>query len=134
MIICLLLFILPQNLDFLKFWSADENQRPTAISPPLVPWKYVQQKMSWGLIFLLGGGFAIAEAAKASGMSHMVADNLGALYSLNRYCIMLIAGLTGAILTQFSSNVAVANIILPVMATIAQVSTTEVGLIYNYFF
>ena len=35
-------------------------------SPRLLDWDTVQQKLPWGIIILLGSGFAIAEAAEVS--------------------------------------------------------------------
>ena len=41
---------------------------PTPPEPalPLLDWQTVQLKMQWGVIMLLGGGFAIADAVKVS--------------------------------------------------------------------
>lgn len=116
MLIAMLIFILPAKSDFFYMCSKDKNKRPTAASPPLVTWKFVQQKMPWGLIFLLGGGFAMAEASKESGMSHMIAQKLQSIIELDKIYVMIITCLTTVCLTQFASNVAVANVILPVIS------------------
>lgn len=34
---------------------------PTTPSQGLITWKYINTKVPWSLIFLLGGGFALAE-------------------------------------------------------------------------
>lgn len=81
--------------------------------------------MPWGLIFLLGGGFAMAEASKVSGMSHLIAQQLQTITSLNKIYIMIITCLTAIFLTQFASNVAVANVILPVVSEICVVSNMK---------
>jgi len=39
---------------------------PPAPAPPLLDWETVHAKMQWGVIMLLGGGFAIADAVKVS--------------------------------------------------------------------
>lgn len=82
----------------------------------------VQQKLPWGLIFLLGGGFALAEASKVSGMSELIADHLHGFAMLPRFWVMVISCLFATLLTQFSSNVAVANVVLPVLAEMSLVS------------
>lgn len=123
MIVCMLIFVLPAKPDFIHMFSQDESKRPKVASPSLVSWKVVQQKMPWGLIFLLGAGFAMAEASKESGMSHMIAEHLHSFTSLNRVYILIATGMTAAVLTQFASNVAVANVILPVLAEMSVVST-----------
>lgn len=122
MIVCMLIFILPSKPDFIYMFSKDESKRPKTASPALVSWKVVQQKLPWGLIFLLGGGFAMAEASKESGMSHMIAEHLHSFTSLNRVYILLATCTITVVLTQFASNVAVANVILPVLAEMSVVS------------
>lgn len=84
----------------------------------------VQQKLPWGLIFLLGGGFALAEASKVSGMSQLIADHLHGFAMLPQFWVMVITCLFTTFITQFvSSNVAVANVILPVVAEMSLVSS-----------
>lgn len=78
--------------------------------------------MPWGLIFLLGGGFALAEGSKASGMSEMIATSLADLAKLPKLAVLVIACLCASIITDFSSNVAVANVILPVLAEMSVVA------------
>ncbi|KAJ8982247.1 hypothetical protein NQ317_013549 [Molorchus minor] len=79
LIVVLLLFVIPAKPDFIYIFSNDESKRPKVASQALVTWKVIQQKMPWGLIFLLGGGFALAEASKVSGMNHMIAEHLRGL-------------------------------------------------------
>ncbi|XP_050502639.1 protein I'm not dead yet isoform X2 [Diabrotica virgifera virgifera] len=116
LIVVMIMFIVPSKPDFIYIFSGNDQKRPKVPSTALISWKIVQQKMPWGLLFLLGGGFAMAEGSKASGMSHMIAQHLRGFTSLNKYYVMLISGCMGAMLTQFSSNVACANVLLPVLA------------------
>lgn len=118
----MLFFIIPAKPDFIHIFSNDETKRPKTPSPALLTWKIVQQKLPWGLIFLLGGGFALAEGSKASGMNHFIVHYLGSVIFLPRLAIMVIACLLACLLTQFSSNIAVCNVILPVLAEISEVS------------
>ena len=116
LIVVLLLFVIPAKPKFLRIFHADPARRPLVPSPPLITWKAVQTKMPWGLIFLLGGGFALAEGSKASGMSDMIADHLEGLIKLPPMGVMVLACLFASVITDFSSNVAVANVLLPVLA------------------
>lgn len=122
LIVVFLLFIIPARPDFIYIFSKNESKRPKVASQSLVTWNIIQKKMPWGLIFLLGGGFALAEASKVSGMSHMIAEHLRGFASLPKFYVMMISGLMATILTQFSSNVAVANVVLPVLAEISLVA------------
>lgn len=116
LIVVMFLFMLPAKLDFLRIFSKDEAARPKTASAPLVTWKVVQQKLPWGLIFLLGGGFALAEGSRESGMSELIAANLKTIVELPKLAVLAIACLIASTLTEFSSNVAVANVLLPVLA------------------
>lgn len=122
LIVVFLLFIIPARPDFIYIFSKNESKRPKVASQSLVTWNIIQKKMPWGLIFLLGGGFALAEASKVSGMSHMIAEHLRGFASMPKFYVMMISGLMATILTQFSSNVAVANVVLPVLAEISLVA------------
>lgn len=120
LIVVMLLFILPAKPDFLRIFRRNESERPNAPSPSLVTWKVVQTKMPWGLIFLLGGAFALAEGSQTSGMSQLIANQLNGLLVLHKFWIMVIASLVASVLTEFSSNVAVANVILQVLAELSR--------------
>ena len=50
----------------LPFWATCFNISCVDISAyqPLLTWSKVEKNVSWGVILLLGGGFAIAKASK----------------------------------------------------------------------
>ncbi|CAH1382339.1 unnamed protein product [Tenebrio molitor] len=122
LIVVLLLFMIPARPDFLYILSKDETKRPKTPSPALITWKVIQHKLPWGLIFLLGGGFALAEASKESKMSELIADHLHGMATLPKFAVMVISCVFATVLTQFSSNVAVANVLLPVLAEMSKVA------------
>lgn len=122
LIVVMLLFVLPAKPDFLKIFSKDPSKRPAVASQALITWKVVQQKLPWGLIFLLGGGFALAEGSKESGMSELIAYHLKGIVQLPKFVVLVIACLIASVLTEFSSNVAVANVLLPVLAEMSKVA------------
>lgn len=70
-------------------------------------------------MFLLGGGFALAEAGNLSGMSSLLGRSMIGLKPLHPMLILLFVCLGCSALTEFTSNVAIANIILPVLAEMA---------------
>lgn len=59
--IVIALFMLPANWNWLKIISGKPDQLPKATTPSLITWKYINQNVPWSLIFLLGGGFALAK-------------------------------------------------------------------------
>ena len=38
-------------------------------SSSLLDWDYAKDKLPWGIVLLLGGGFALSDACKVSGLS-----------------------------------------------------------------
>lgn len=109
------MYFFPSKPDFLYSFSKDEEKRPKKRSEALLTWKIVQQKMHWGFVFLLGGGFALAEGSKESGMSELIGEKLSALAVYPKLAVMLMIIMAVCFITQiFSSNVAVANIVIPV--------------------
>lgn len=69
---------------------------------------------------LLGGGYAIAAAVKVSGLTCFIAAALGnAGDGVNLFTFLVVLVLLVATFTEFASNAATANIILPVLAATA---------------
>ncbi|XP_066601410.1 protein I'm not dead yet-like [Prorops nasuta] len=116
MLMTILFFVIPSKLDFLHAFDKDPNKRPTKPSPALITWKTIHQKMHWSLILVLGGGFAISAGSTKSELSGMLGAALGGLKSIHILAILFIVCLFAEIVTELTANVAVANIILPVLA------------------
>ncbi|XP_042889595.1 solute carrier family 13 member 5-like isoform X5 [Penaeus japonicus] len=116
MFIVFLLFVLPAKLNFWCF--RDPNAPPTA-SPACMSWDVVQKKIPWGVVLLLGGGFAMAEASKVSGLSIWLGDQLQYFNVMPKEAIVFIVCLMTAMLTEVASNTATASILLPVLKELA---------------
>ena len=41
-------------------------------SPSILHWRLVETKLSWGVLFLIGGGFALADGFSVSGLSDYI--------------------------------------------------------------
>lgn len=109
------MYFVPARPTFIHAFSKDEEKRPKESSEALLTWKVVQAKMHWGFVFLLGGGFALAEGSKASGMSELIGEKLSALSVYPKVAVLLMVIFIVCFITQiFSSNVAVTNIVMPV--------------------
>jgi solute carrier family 13 (sodium-dependent dicarboxylate transporter), member 2/3/5 len=93
---------------------------PTSSGPALLTWKYAEARTPWNLIFLLGGGFAIAEGGSASGMSKQIGDALSQFQNLHPIVILIIVAVFCKVLTEFSTNTSVANITLPILANLSK--------------
>ena len=134
MIVVLLLFMFPAKMDFRYMFSEDEERRPKAASSGLITWRFVNQKMHWSLIFLMGGGFALADGIKNSGMGDLTAEKLSVIVDLPPVQILIICSLLAMVVTQFTSNAAVANILLPIIANIARVSILSLFVVTIFVF
>lgn len=65
---------------------------------------------------MLGGGFALARGGRESGMSAMLGTHLSSLKDLPFLVVLFLVCLFAQVFTEFASNVAVANVMLPVLA------------------
>jgi len=118
--IVILLFVIPANPRFLFFRPALERG-PEIPSPALLDWKYAQDRIPWGLFLLMGAGFALSDASKVSGLSLWLGQRLTQLEVLPPFAIMLIICIMTASITEVASNTATANILLPILAEMAEI-------------
>ncbi len=77
------------------------------------------ERLPWGVIILFGGGLSIAAAFQSSELAQWLGSQLTAVQSLHLFLIILIITLSVNFLTEVTSNVATASIMLPVLAALA---------------
>ena len=75
------------------------------------------QKVPWGIILLFGGGFALAKGFTTTGFSEFIGQQLTSLSSLNPFLIIILTAAIAASLTEFMSNTALSQMILPIVAS-----------------
>jgi sodium-dependent dicarboxylate transporter 2/3/5 len=87
-------------------------------SEALLTWE-ITSKIPWHIVFLFGGGFALAKGFVDSGLSTYAGGLLSDASELSP--TLLIGTLTGlmSILTEFTSNTATTEMILPVISGLA---------------
>ncbi|KAJ8047514.1 Solute carrier family 13 member 3 [Holothuria leucospilota] len=106
--------------DYIPCSKEDKpSQRQEKKVTPLLTWKNVAEKMAWDVIFLVGGGAAMAEACKASGLSSWLGEQLAVFGSLPPGLMTLFVSFIVAAFTEITSNTATATIILPIFAELA---------------
>ncbi len=100
--IAILLFIVP---------SSKKNEA-------LVGWK-IMMKLPWHIVFLFGGGFALAKGFIDSGLSNYIGSLLAEAGNFSPS--ILVTSLTGmmSILTEFTSNTATTEMMLPIISGLA---------------
>jgi sodium-dependent dicarboxylate transporter 2/3/5 len=97
-----LLFILPAGRD--------RDARPRR----MMDWE-TAQRLPWGILLLFGGGFAIAEGFRSSGMSQWTAQALSGIEPDSP--LMMLAGVCTLLtfVTEITSNTATTQVMLPVI-------------------
>ncbi len=96
----LVVFALPTEYNFWPFQKLAD--RP-ASAPALIDWKTVEKRLPWGVILLLGGGFAVSDACEKSGLSKWLVAQLLILVNLPAWAICTIVCTLTAMLTQVGS-------------------------------
>uniref|UniRef100_A0A3Q3JXF7 Solute carrier family 13 member 1 n=1 Tax=Monopterus albus TaxID=43700 RepID=A0A3Q3JXF7_MONAL len=86
----------------------------------MISWKEFQASMPWTVALLVGGGFALAEGSKESGLSLWVAELLTPLGELPVLATITIACIIITTVTQVASNAATITIFLPILSPLAE--------------
>ncbi|XP_013377596.1 PREDICTED: solute carrier family 13 member 5 isoform X2 [Chinchilla lanigera] len=119
--VAILLFIVPSQKPKFNFCSQTEEEMKTPFyPPPLLDWKVTQEKVPWGIVLLLGGGFALAKGCEASGLSEWMGKQMEPLSSVSPAAITLILSLLIAVSTECTSNVATTTLFLPIFASMSR--------------
>ncbi|MEX0900819.1 MAG: DASS family sodium-coupled anion symporter [Gammaproteobacteria bacterium] len=77
------------------------------------------QKLPWGILLLFGGGLSLAAAISANGVDAWLASGFAGLDGVHLLWVLLAATTLVVFLTELSSNTAVANTFIPVLAAAA---------------
>ena len=109
MFFALLLFFIPSKNEKEKF---------------ILDWVDIKN-IPWEVLFLFGGGFALAKAFKVSHLTHWVGQELAFITTLHPILLILIVVVTLEIVTEFTSNTATTTIMLPILAGIAQIGHVD---------
>ncbi len=98
----IVLFLLPGNTkgEGLLSWSDTPN-------------------LPWGIILLMGGGFALAAGFQLSGLAEWIGTNASVPDALPLFAVVLIVTTLVNFLTEITSNVATTAMLLPVLAAAA---------------
>jgi sodium-dependent dicarboxylate transporter 2/3/5 len=75
------------------------------------------QKVPWSIILLFGGGFALAKGFTTTGLSDFLGQQLTGLASVNPIWIIIITATLVTFLTELTSNTALTQMIIPIVAS-----------------
>ncbi|KER25705.1 hypothetical protein T265_06878 [Opisthorchis viverrini] len=87
----------------------------------LLPWNVVQKRVPWGIIFVLGGGFALSDVCQYSGLSAVIGRYLMEhVNGLPVFGLVAIFSILGAFFTELTSNAATISILLPILFSLSE--------------
>jgi sodium-dependent dicarboxylate transporter 2/3/5 len=89
---------------------------------PAITWKEATQ-IDWGVVLLYGGGFALGVLSFQTGLAEAMGRGLTGLLPVEgRFGLLVASVLFAAILSETTSNTASANMVVPVVISIARAS------------
>lgn len=86
----------------------------------LLSWKSAQEKLPWGMLLLFGGGYAVSAGYKVSGLDVGIGRLLDGAAAYPPWLLVLVVCAFATAFSEVSSNSAVTNILLPVVAVLAE--------------
>ncbi len=89
------------------------------VSSRLLDWKQAARGTPWGIVFLLGGGFALAAGITDSGLAAWIGAWLGALGGLPGWVLVVAVCVLTTAMTETTSNVATVLMLSPAVAAMA---------------
>lgn len=81
----------------------------------LLDWKNAGS-IPWGILLLFGGGIALAQGFKSSGLSELIAAQLVEVTRMPEFLMILIVCLVVTFLTEITSNTAITVLLMPILA------------------
>ncbi|WP_437227107.1 SLC13 family permease [Planctomicrobium sp. SH661] len=104
----LLLFLLPGD------------RLPSGERPRLLTWADAERNIPWGMLLLFGGGFAMADAFSTTRLSEWIGQGFAGLLQDQPVLVLVLATCSLlTFLTEFTSNTATINTLLPILAAIS---------------
>ncbi|XP_013142971.1 PREDICTED: protein I'm not dead yet-like [Papilio polytes] len=122
-LVCFLMLVVPSTTQFIEYFKTkDTTNQPSGSIPSVLNWHLMDEIMPYSFMFLLGGGFALSEAAKKeySDLNGKIGQLLKNLSSLPNFLIIFLIIIFTTFVTNFASNVAVCNVITPIAMQLAK--------------
>ncbi|MCF8237010.1 MAG: DASS family sodium-coupled anion symporter [Saprospiraceae bacterium] len=107
--VCILLFMIP---------AKTEKRR-------ILEWSDVQ-RLPYGIVLLFGSGFALALGFMESGLSDWLAERLEILHHVHPLVLLLVSGMVITVISEFASNIACVQMVLPIMVALGAESDLPV--------
>jgi sodium-dependent dicarboxylate transporter 2/3/5 len=105
----IILFLIPSGN------SANDGKRRGC----LMEWPFAENRVPWGVLLLIGGGFALAAGVDKTGLSAIIGNAMGGLSELSPVLLIGVVVLIVCILSELGSNTATASLVIPILAGVA---------------
>ena len=104
------------NIDMSRDNNNDDSDRESGNR--LLNWNAAVQ-IPWGVLLLIGGGIALADAFTATGLDKLIAQQLVFLEGMEYSVIIFIMVAITALIGEVMSNTATAALMIPISASVA---------------
>lgn len=84
----------------------------------ILDWK-TAERIPWGVLILFGGGLALAEGFQSTGLAEWIGQKFTLLEGVSFFILLLVIIASVNFLTEVTSNVATASMLLPILASVA---------------
>ena len=96
-----------------------ESGATRVMGPDVIP------RLPWNIVLLFGGGFALAAGFQTTGLAELIGSQFEALGNLPPFLMIVVVCLSLTFLTEFTSNTATTEMVLPILASVAVVTGTH---------
>lgn len=125
MLLACVLFIWPTEMPDFIWLRSDPETKPVK-RKSLMTWQAMQKKFPWSIIMLLGGGFAMADGIKSSGLDNWIGCSIQQMIgTLPTLGIVSAVVVLVTCITTVASNAATATIFIPILMSLAETLKTN---------
>ncbi len=89
------------------------------MGPDVIP------RLPWNIVLLFGGGFALAAGFQETGLAQLIGGRFEVLGNLPVFLMIVLVCVALTFLTEFTSNTATTEMVLPILASVAVVTGTH---------
>ena len=112
------LFLIPASARSLR--PTEPCNTPPPLGRGLMDWSFAESRVPWGILLLIGGGFAMAAGVDNSGLSAIIGEAMAGIGDLPLPLLIGSTALVVCLMSELGSNTATASFTLPILAAMAQ--------------